>query len=148
MWGKKLMAAAVAGALLASLTAFPALAHGHGSHRQAPVSVSVSDTASLVCPLDGCGQTEYHTHDGCGYWGRYPVCTAEDCTETGHHVHDGHDCWGYYPVCTVAGCTETGYHTHDGHSYCGYGHEAGYCDGSCRTLSGTAGSGRGHHGGR
>lgn len=121
MWRKKMMAAAVAGMLMASLTAFPALAHGHGYRRQASASVSVPNTASVACPVAGCGQAGYHTHDGSTYWGRYPVCTVE-------------------------GCGQAGYHTHDGSTYCGYAHSDGYCDNSCWNYSGTAGSARGYHG--
>lgn len=138
MWRKRFMSTVAAGMLLAALVTFPAMAHGHGHHRQAAASVSVSETAGTVCPLEGCGQAEYHTHDGYGYWGCYPVCTEEGCSTVGHHTHDSHDCWGYYPVCEVEGCTQAGRHVHDGHSYCGYNHGCGYCDGTCGTGAGYA----------
>lgn len=146
MWRKKFMSAAAAGMMLAVLTAFPAMAHGHGHRRQASVSVSVSETADLACPLEGCGQTGYHTHDGYVYWGCYRVCTEEGCSTVGHHTHDSHDCWGYYPVCTVEGCGETGHHVHDGHGYCSYEHRSGYCDGSCAAAADNSAYCGGHHG--
>ena len=37
-------------------------------------------------------------------------------------------------VCPYEDCAEAGRHTHDGVGYCGYGHEAGFCDGVCRTT--------------
>lgn len=141
MWRKRIMSAIAAGMALTILMAFPAMAHGHGRYRQTSVSASISETDSLVCPLEGCGQAGYHTHDGSGYWGCYPVCTAEGCSTTGYHTHDSQECWGCYPVCTVEGCTESGHHVHDGHGYCGYEHSSGYCDGSCMT----AGNNVSHH---
>lgn len=37
-------------------------------------------------------------------------------------------------VCTENGCEKKGWHIHDDSIYCGYGHEDGYCDGSCDTA--------------
>lgn len=37
-------------------------------------------------------------------------------------------------VCTVDGCSVAGRHVHNGVVYCGYGHESGYCTGTCLAL--------------
>ncbi|MCM1174562.1 MAG: hypothetical protein NC341_05860 [Blautia sp.] len=68
MYLKKMLTAATAGLLAASLIVMPVSAHGHhGGSRTAAAAVTTE------CP----------------------VCTVEDCTEEGHHTHDGKTYCGY-----------------------------------------------------
>lgn len=68
MFIRKMLAAATASLLIASLMVMPVSAHGHHGRSNAAVS-----TVTTTCP----------------------VCTFDDCTETGHHMHDGVAYCGY-----------------------------------------------------
>lgn len=92
MGNKKFAVAVAAGMLMASLTVFPAAAHGHGHHRQA--SVTAEDTSCPVCTVEGCTETGRHTHDGhdyCGYNHSSGYCDGScadvdtGCRQGGHH---------------------------------------------------------------
>lgn len=67
MYIRKMLAAATASLLVASLIVMPVSAHGHHGRSKT--------AASTVTPC--------------------PVCTIEDCTEEGHHAHDGVTYCGY-----------------------------------------------------
>lgn len=68
MYIRKMLAAATASLLIASLIVMPVSAHGHHGRSKAAAS-----TVTTECP----------------------VCTIEDCTEEGHHLHDGVTYCGY-----------------------------------------------------
>lgn len=68
MYIRKMLAAATASLLIASLIVMPVSAHGHHGR-----SRTTTTTVTTQCP----------------------VCTIEDCTEEGHHTHDGETYCGY-----------------------------------------------------
>lgn len=89
--------------------------------------VGASAQAYALCNVEGCHDTQTHSHQGKLY--------------AGHSLEDGH---AYHQTCTVRRCTQTTAHVHDGvtclpHS-AGDGH--GY---HASTSQGTTGNTK-HHG--
>ncbi|MDE5932888.1 MAG: hypothetical protein K2H40_10475 [Lachnospiraceae bacterium] len=100
MYIRKMLTAATASLLIASLIVMPVSAHGH--HGRSKTTVSTVATECPVCTVEDCAEDGHHTHDGvtyCGYEHSGEYCDGScgsSCgtttTSSGSHHRRGHGC--------------------------------------------------------